>query len=155
VRESSTTSTAGHKSMVWLPCRKTPYSAGKVHGSLTHCQPVMTASPRESAAGTSATRGGRDGLAGKERAFMSNTATTNLHNAHDLRDAELIAPQTLPAIEQVAARYAVAITPAMAELIDPSDPHDPLARQFVPDVAELDTRPEESADPIGDESHSP
>ena len=35
----------------------------------------------------------------------------------------------------VAARYAVAITPAMADLIDPHDPHDPIARQFVPDAA--------------------
>ena len=33
------------------------------------------------------------------------------------------------------ARYAVAITPALADLIDPSDPHDPMARQFVPDRA--------------------
>ena len=36
------------------------------------------------------------------------------------------------ALERVAARYAVAITPAMAELIDPDDPADPIARQFVP-----------------------
>ena len=39
--------------------------------------------------------------------------------------------------------------------IDPSDPHDPIARQFVPDAAELRTRPEELADPIGDDAHSP
>src|SRR2546430_4314460 len=42
----------------------------------------------------------------------------------------------------------------MAELIDPADPHDPIARQFLPDPAELDARPEESADPIGDDAHS-
>ena len=41
----------------------------------------------------------------------------------------------------------------MAELIDPADPADPIARQFVPDAAELDRRPEESADPIGDGAH--
>ena len=28
----------------------------------------------------------------------------------------------------------VAITPAMAELIDRADPDDPIARQFVPDA---------------------
>ena len=44
-------------------------------------------------------------------------------------------PGAAGALEQVAARYAVAITPAMAELIDPADPHDPIARQFVPDAA--------------------
>ena len=43
----------------------------------------------------------------------------------------------------------------MAALIDPADPHDPIARQFVPDAAELATTPEERADPIGDLAHSP
>ena len=43
----------------------------------------------------------------------------------------------------------------MAELIDRADPHDPIARQFVPDPAELDVTPEERADPIGDHAHSP
>jgi lysine 2,3-aminomutase len=61
----------------------------------------------------------------------------------------------LAALEKVAARYAVAITPAIADLIDPSDPHDPIARQFVPDVRELDVVPHENADPIGDDAHSP
>ena len=56
---------------------------------------------------------------------------------------------------RVAARYAVAITPAMAELIDPADPADPIARQFVPDVRELEPTPAERADPIGDDAHSP
>ena len=58
-------------------------------------------------------------------------------------------------LADVAARYAVAITPAMAELIDPGDPDDPIARQFVPDARELEQRPEERADPIGDDAHSP
>lgn len=55
----------------------------------------------------------------------------------------------------VAARYAAALPPALAALIDPTDPHDPIARQFVPQVAELAQRPEERADPIGDDAHSP
>ncbi|HEV2562503.1 MAG TPA: lysine-2,3-aminomutase-like protein [Rhizomicrobium sp.] len=59
------------------------------------------------------------------------------------------------AIAQVAARYAVAITPDMAALIDETDPNDPIARQFVPSEAELITTPEELSDPIGDEKHSP
>jgi len=40
-------------------------------------------------------------------------------------------------------------------LIDPADPHDPIARQFVPDPAELQGRAEETPDPIGDDAHSP
>ena len=49
----------------------------------------------------------------------------------------------------------MALTPVMASLIDPADPDDPIARQFLPHAAELDNRPEESADPIGDDVHSP
>jgi lysine 2,3-aminomutase len=58
-------------------------------------------------------------------------------------------------LENVAARYAVALPPALAALIERADPSDPIARQFVPDTAELDHRPEEDADPIGDDAHSP
>jgi len=78
-----------------------------------------------------------------------------LRSPEALADAGLVAPEDLPGLQAVAARYAVAITPAMAELIDPADPADPLARQFVPSAAELTTDPEERPDPIGDETHSP
>jgi lysine 2,3-aminomutase len=43
----------------------------------------------------------------------------------------------------------------MAGLIDPTDPTDPIARQYLPDAAELKILPEERADPIGDDPHSP
>jgi lysine 2,3-aminomutase len=58
-------------------------------------------------------------------------------------------------LAEVAARYAVSITPAMAALIDETDPADPIARQFRPDARELITLPDESDDPIGDAAHSP
>jgi len=70
-------------------------------------------------------------------------------------DAPFTSGDRLAALEQVAARYAVAITPVLAELIDPVDPNDPIARQFVPDARELDRRDEESGDPIGDAAHTP
>jgi lysine 2,3-aminomutase len=69
--------------------------------------------------------------------------------------AGLIPPKRLPALKAVAARYALALPPALADLIDRDDPSDPIARQFVPDAAELARRPEESADPIGDDAFSP
>src|ERR1700719_1746607 len=81
--------------------------------------------------------------------------TNTLRSIAQLRDAGLVsAVQTAP-LERVAARYAVAITPAMADLIDRDDPNDPVARQFIPDPAELDARPPERADPIGDDAFSP
>jgi lysine 2,3-aminomutase len=81
--------------------------------------------------------------------------TTTLRSAADLSEVGFAPPERLAVLEQVAGRYAVALTPDMAELIDRNDPRDPIARQFIPDAAELVTRPEESADPIGDEPHSP
>jgi lysine 2,3-aminomutase len=82
-------------------------------------------------------------------------SSLTLRRPGDLIEAGLAAPQRRADLERVAARYAVAITPAMAALIEPSDPHDPIARQFVPDPAELHVQPEERADPIGDDVHSP
>ena len=78
-----------------------------------------------------------------------------------LRDAAalvargLVSPEAAPDAAKVAARYAVALTPAMAALIDPADSADPIARQFLPDLRELDAAPGERADPIGDAAHSP
>ena len=82
------------------------------------------------------------------------TAQT-LRSPKALADAGLIAPGRVASLERVAAQYSVAITPAMADLIEAADPDDPIARQFVPTEAELDVLPEESADPVGDFAHSP
>jgi lysine 2,3-aminomutase len=76
-----------------------------------------------------------------------------LRSATDLADARLIARHKIPDLARVAERYAVAITPAIAGLIERDDAADPIARQFVPASAELEPRPEERADPIGDDAH--
>ena len=80
---------------------------------------------------------------------------TNFTSARELAAAGFIAPERVAALDQVAARYAVAVTPSIAELIDPANPDDPIARQFLPSEAELEQQPEERSDPIGDERHSP
>jgi lysine 2,3-aminomutase len=79
----------------------------------------------------------------------------SLRHPDDLVDASLVTHARLPVIAAVAARYPLALTADVTALIDPADPRDPLARQFIPDPAELDSRPEETADPIGDDAHSP
>src|SRR5580700_9437336 len=53
----------------------------------------------------------------------------------------------------VAEKYAVAISPTLEALIDPADPFDPIARQFLPDIAELIETRDERFDPIGDAAH--
>ncbi len=76
-----------------------------------------------------------------------------LRSAGDLLAAGLIPDAQRDAVAAVAARYAVAIPPALAALI--GDAGDPIGRQFVPDPAELVTAPHESADPIADAALSP
>jgi lysine 2,3-aminomutase len=78
-----------------------------------------------------------------------------LRRAEELVAAGLIRPERQREIAAVAARFAVAITPEMAALIDAADPNDPIARQFVPSTAELSTAPDERSDPIGDRRLSP
>ena len=82
-------------------------------------------------------------------------ASQSLRRPAELIEAGLAPAERRAALAAVAERYAVAITPAVAELIDTADPDDPIARQFIPDPAELMVRPEELADPIGDDVHSP
>src|SRR5215207_4018627 len=85
---------------------------------------------------------------------MTASATT-LRTAAALAHAGLVSLDRVVDLARVAERYGIAIAPAMAALIDPRDANDPIARQFVPDRAELANAPEESADPIGDDTHSP
>ena len=66
------------------------------------------------------------------------TART-LRTPQALADAGLIPPERVAALEAVAARYAVAGTPAFADLIDPNDPADPIGLQMLPQPAELET----------------
>ena len=96
-------------------------------------------------------------MSGRDTEPGSHASSQNtLRRTADLVDAGLVPEPRLPELERVAARYAVAITPAMAGLIDPDDPRDPIARQFVPDLRpSWSVRPEERADPIGDDAHSP
>jgi len=69
--------------------------------------------------------------------------------------AGLIDTGRIEEIRRVAQEFAVALTPDVAALIDPADPADPIAAQFVPSPAELVTAPEDRTDPIGDERWSP
>jgi lysine 2,3-aminomutase len=73
----------------------------------------------------------------------------------DLVARGVVAPERLDEMRRVAERFSVALTDDVAELIDPADPSDPIAAQFVPSAAELTETPEDKSDPIGDERWSP
>lgn len=78
----------------------------------------------------------------------------SLRTLKDLEREGLVAPD--PRLEQAADGMAIGLTEEMLARIDRRDlAHDPVARQFLPDVRELEIAPEEIADPIGDEARSP
>ena len=66
---------------------------------------------------------------------MNETAKSahTLRTIDELATAGFVAPSAVPDLARVARRYAVAITPDMAALIDREDTTDPIARQFVPE----------------------
>ena len=65
----------------------------------------------------------------------------------DAADADRLAP--------VLRRYALAVTPYLAERMADEAPDGPLRRQYLPDAAEANVQPAELADPIGDGAHTP
>ncbi|MSP04170.1 MAG: lysine-2,3-aminomutase-like protein [Acetobacteraceae bacterium] len=77
----------------------------------------------------------------------------SLRCADDLVAAGLVAAEARSGVAAVAARYAVAITPAVRVLIEAPD--DPIGLQYIPHPDELETAAHERADPIGDEKLSP
>lgn len=76
-----------------------------------------------------------------------------LRSVEDMIRSGLASEAARAGLDEVAARYAIAIPPALRALIHAPD--DVIGRQFVPDAAELITAPHESVDPIADEALSP
>ena len=76
-----------------------------------------------------------------------------LRSPEDLIRSGLAAESARDALNEVAARYAIAIPPALRALIQ--TPDDPIGLQFIPGASELITAPHESMDPIADEALSP
>ncbi|PRD40002.1 UNVERIFIED_CONTAM: kamA [Trichonephila clavipes] len=72
-----------------------------------------------------------------------------LTTVSDLTAAGLVEPSA--ALDSVAERFRIRLSPEMRAQAGSAG----VARQFVPDAAELLTRPEERADPIGDRAFSP
>ena len=80
-------------------------------------------------------------------------AAHTLTTVDDLAAHGLVLPDDTDGLAAVADRYAVAVTPAMAELAHSGSAG--VRAQFIPDGRELATHPAELADPIGDAAHSP
>jgi lysine 2,3-aminomutase len=94
-------------------------------------------------------------MAAVKMSAAKTTRDRTIRRVDELVARGLVPADAAGALESVAARYAVSITSDVAELIDPNDPNDPIARQYVPRVEELQAAPAERADPIGDQKFSP
>ena len=111
---------------------------------------VMLASRR--AAGRS---GGVDATGRRAMNRIDPKLAATLRQPAELVERGLAKAADLADLERVAARYAIAVTPDIAGLIDTENPDDPIARQFIPSALELVSASGENADPIGDDAHSP
>ncbi len=81
--------------------------------------------------------------------------TRSLRRVDELVEAGLVAESQRAELDLLARSHVTSITPSVARLIDPTDAADPIARQYVPDAAELRVTAEERSDPIGDDAFSP
>ena len=80
---------------------------------------------------------------------------TVLRTGRQLADAGLIADDAAEVTDLIGKRYSVAIPNQLATLINPTDPKDPIAQQFIPNADELSALDDEHEDPIGDDVRSP
>ncbi len=87
--------------------------------------------------------------------MMQSNPDKTLRTVGELAAAGFVPTDEAAALEEVAQKYAVAISPSILALMDRGNPADPMNRQFLPSVQELITTPEELSDPIGDNQHMP
>jgi lysine 2,3-aminomutase len=85
----------------------------------------------------------------------TNRPRVFLRTPDQLVERGLVPSAQRAAIERVCQEFSLAVSPEMVELINPDDPADPVAAQFVPDARELIVQPAEMEDPIGEDVHNP
>lgn len=86
---------------------------------------------------------------------VAGRITRPLRRVDELIEAGLVAESRRAELELLARSHVTSITPSVARLMDPADPADPIARQYVPHPAELRISTQERDDPIGDDAFSP
>lgn len=79
----------------------------------------------------------------------------DIHSLADLVESGLIKDNEKQNLEQLVKLYPVSLTSTVVNLLNPSDPNDPIARQFLPRPEELFKHKIEIQDPIGDDLKTP
>lgn len=85
---------------------------------------------------------------------MKNLTTGAARTLEALLQDGLI-PEITAELRAVAAQFSVAVSPALLAAMDVQNPRDPIMAQFAPSPLELQIKPGEMADPIGDQAHTP
>lgn len=71
-----------------------------------------------------------------------------------LIEHKLIDKKNIPQLQNVVDNFPLAMTNQMHQLINKTDHHDPIAKQFIPSTKELHISSLETNDPIGDNLHT-
>lgn len=81
------------------------------------------------------------------------------HRAATVQDLEnygiVLSSEERSGIEVTLGRLRMAVTPYYLSLIDLDDPHDPIRKQAIPTIEELNFAPYEDADPLAEDVYSP
>lgn len=80
--------------------------------------------------------------------------TAPLQTLKSLTEHHLIPDENASELNDVIENFSLSITTEMAQRIDKNNPHDPIAKQFIPNIAEKNILPEELNDPVGDNAHT-
>ena len=73
----------------------------------------------------------------------------------ELKRVLTLSPEEEEGVARALQHLRMAITPYFASLLDPHNPNDPLRRQVVPTVHELEVSKADMADPLSEDHHSP
>jgi lysine 2,3-aminomutase len=82
------------------------------------------------------------------------TSPKILRTIDDLVETKLVSAKE-KTLADVIAKFAVAITPSVLTNMNLFDKQDPIAKQYVPSIEELNINDNEIDDPIGDKTYSP
>ena len=83
---------------------------------------------------------------------MTTRRLKPIRTLNNLKVSGLVKAENLSKLAKVVENFSLAITPHMQQLITKAADSDPISRQFIPSTKELNILPDETEDPIGDDS---
>ena len=78
-----------------------------------------------------------------------------ISSVEDLRKVVNVSPEEEKSFEHVLNLLRMSVTPYYFSLIDLNDPHDPIRKQSIPQMEEINQVPEDIVDPLGEDADAP